>query len=223
MVTRKLVVVASLCALLLPAPARAQDSGFEGGVRTGYGVPLGKATDNAGDDMSNGITGIIPIWVDAGYRIDQSLFIGAYFQYGIGFIGDDFEEVCDISSVDCSTSSMRVGAQIHYHFAPTSPANPWIGYGLGYEWFKISVEGPAAEANVTASGFEFANFQAGLDFMASPNFYVGPFVSFSLDQYSSIDCDGSACGTIQDGSIDEKSLHQWFVFGIRGGYTAFGG
>ena len=74
------------------------------------------------------------------------------------------------------------------------------------------------------SGFEFANFQAGLDFMPSVNFYIGSFLSFSLDQYSLLDCSGSACaGTPLDESIDEKSRHQRFVFGIRSAYTGFGG
>jgi hypothetical protein len=219
----KLAAMASLCALALPSTVYAQEGGFEGGLRTGYGIPLGKATDVARDDLSEGISGIIPLWVDAGYRIDQSLFVGGYFQYGYGFIGDTFEEACDLDGVSCSTNSIRVGAQIHYHFAPTSPANPWIGYGFGYEWFNIDVEGPGGEATITASGFEFANFQVGLDFMAAPNFYLGPFLSFSLDQYSSLDCSGSACLNVEDGSIDERSIHQWFVFGIRGGYSAFGG
>jgi hypothetical protein len=231
MTNRRLIAVAALCILALPSVANAQDSGFEGGLRTGYGVPLGKLTgaeDLAGDEdeLSEGIAGIIPFWIDAGFRIDPNLFVGGYFQYAPGFIGSTLDRPCDIDSVDCTTSSMRVGAQIHFHVAPTSPANPWIGYGLGYEWYRFKAEGPGGEIGFTASGFEFANFQAGLDFMPSPNFYIGPFVSFSLGQYDSldVDCSGGGCVALPaGGSIDEKALHEWFVFGLRGGYTGFGG
>jgi hypothetical protein len=227
MAKSELVVLATLCGLALPAAAYAQDSGFEGGVRAGYGVPLGKVTDNAQDDLSEGISGIIPVWLDAGFRVDPHLFLGAYFQYGLGIVGDGLEDVCDIDQVDCTTKSIRVGAQIHYHIAPDSQANPWIGYGLGYEWYSFNADTPAGDIGFTTSGFEFANFQAGLDFKAAPNFYIGPFLSFSLGQYSDVDasCSGALCQglTVEDGSIDEKTLHEWFVFGIRGGYTAFGG
>jgi hypothetical protein len=169
---------------------------------------------------------MIPLWLDAGYRMNESVFFGGFFQYGFGFVGEDFVGVCDMTGVDCGISTMRLGAQIHYHVTPREPADFWLGYGFGYEWLTFSAEASGNELSFTAHGFEFANFQGGVDFMAAPSFYLGPFLSFSLGQYGDVstDCSGAACmGFGGGGNLDDKALHEWFVIGIRGGYTGFGG
>src|SRR4051812_6830527 len=68
--------------------ARAQDTGFEAGLRVEYGIPLGDAT-GAGRPLSDGISGQIPLAIDLGYRVIPNLFIGLYAQYGFGFVGDE--------------------------------------------------------------------------------------------------------------------------------------
>ena len=57
---------------------------------------------------------------------------------------------------------------------------------------SLGFEGAGANFSTTASGFEFLNIQGGVDFAPAEHFYPGPFVSFSLDQYSdiSVDCSG---------------------------------
>jgi hypothetical protein len=138
----RLILTSSALALfssaaLFSGAAHAQQSGFEGGLRTGYGMPLGKAADR-GADLSDGIAHIVPLWVDAGYRATENLFVGGYFQYGLGAVGSAFDDACDSTGVNCSTSSLRLGAQIHYHFSPRTTADPWLGYGFGYEWYKLN-------------------------------------------------------------------------------------
>jgi hypothetical protein len=216
--------------LSVAAPAAAQDSGFEVGLRTGYGVPLGEAVDGASEDINNMIAGVVPLWLDLGYRVTPNVFIGGYFQYGFGVLGENLDGPCEENDdVDCSVHSHRVGAQLHYHFSPRNSADPWLGIGFGYEWLKMGVEGDGGEFDLTARGFELANLQGGVDFYPADNFYLGPFLSFSLDQYSSVeaDCSGQAgviCGALDeiDGDIDDKSIHNWLMIGVRGGYTGFG-
>ena len=212
------------CVMLVSSGALAQDQGFDAGLRAGYGVPFGKATGAGTRDMNEGITGIVPWWVDVGYRLTPNVFVGAYFQYGIGFVGSGLSDLCDINGVDCSTRSIRLGGQVHYHFVPEGRADPWLGYGFGYEWWNLGVRDPAEQLSTTARGLEFANFQAGLDFYAAPH-YLGPFVSFSLDQFDSVDAcsgaPGATCTVLGDGEVQEKSLHQWLLFGLRGGFTGF--
>ena len=163
------------------------------------------------------------MWVDVGYRLTPNVFVGAYFQFGIGFVGSRLSDLCDINGVDCSTSSIRLGGQVHYHFVPEGRADPWLGYGFGYEWWNIGVRLPGGEFSATTRGLELANFRAGVDFYPAPLFYLGPFVSFSLDQFDSVDtCSGGAgvtCTVLGDGDIQDKSLHQWLLFGLRGGFT----
>jgi hypothetical protein len=222
----RLSVIFALASLSLCEKASAQDSGFEVGLRTGYGVPLGEGVED-GPDVSDAISGIVPLWVDLGYRLSQSVFLGAYFQYGFGFVGDDLEEPCDLDGVDCSVSSHRLGAQLHYHFSPRSSADAWLGLGFGYEWYNAQVEALDGEMSSSISGFEFVNLQGGVDFYPGDHFYVGPFLSFSMDQYASrdIECSGAAnefCDAFGDADIEDKSIHNWLLFGIRGGYTGSG-
>jgi hypothetical protein len=174
--------------------------------------------------MSDGIAGQIPLWLDVGYRALPELFVGAYFQYGFGFMGDLFDESCDVDGIDCSASDVRLGVQVHYHIMPFQSVDPWVGLGLGYEWLTLGAEGGGLETSTTARGFEFANFQAGADFLVGPKAAVGPFISFSLGQYSdaSFDCSpATACGGFSgiDGDIENKALHEWLVLGVRGDFV----
>jgi len=217
------IVVAALALSVFVKPSTARaEPGFEVGARLGYGIPLGEVAE--GSDLSDGISGQIPIWLDVGYRPMDELMIGLYFQYGIGFIGGSFDEVCDLDGVDCSASDIRLGVQAHYHISPLEQLDPWIGLGVGYEWISFGAEGMGAEITTTADGFEFLNLQAGLDISVAEHFKLGPFLSFSLGQFgsASFECTGGpACGGTGsiDGDIEEKGMHQWLVIGVRGAYT----
>ena len=221
--------------MLVSLEVRAQEEGFEAGLRTGYGLPLGKATDSATRDMNQANSGILPVWVEAGYRLTANALFGVYFQYGFGFIGEELRESCDARQVDCSTSSTRVGGQFHYHVTPEGAADLWLGFGIGYEWWSLAVEdrwsltveGPTGKFESVTSGFEFGNFQLGVDFHPAPHFYVGPFFSFSLDEFNSVDasCSGTAapaCAAV-DGSIEQKAFHHWLLLGVRIGFTGYAG
>jgi len=82
---RKLVI-ASVTFSVLALAGTASAEGFELGARLGYGLPMGDAVKDA--KLSDSVSGQIPIWLDVGYRIDESLFVGAYGQYGITMVKD---------------------------------------------------------------------------------------------------------------------------------------
>jgi hypothetical protein len=212
--------------LLIAGPqsafAEEHSSGLEAGLRLGYGLPFGELRQDS--DLSDGISGQLPLWLDVGYRLNPEIFVGVYVQYGFGFVGGAIDDGCDDSDeVDCSATDVRLGVQLHYHIAPRSEANPWVGLGLGYEWMSLGVEAEGQEAVFTSSGFEFLNLQAGLDFRLARHLFAGPFVSVSLGQYDevSVDCDGvlcSALGASTDTEIDDTAIHGWVVLGLRGTY-----
>jgi len=140
--------------------------------------------------------------VDAGYRIDKTLFVGAYFQYAIGSENYAFPTVSCFSPVDCSARSIRAGLEASYHYLPDTWYDPWVGAGLGYEWSSVSLSnghaGPGSgfdRIDLAASGFELVNLQAGLDIHVTSQFSVGPFASFSVNRYDhiDIDCAGPLC------------------------------
>jgi hypothetical protein len=199
---------------------------FEGGLRTGLGIALGKAGDNtAGQsrDVSDIVGWRVPIWIDIGYRVSDPLSLGVYAQLGLGGGGD-----CDGS---CNSSDLRLGAQALWHAAS---GGLWLGVGLGYEWqslyaLRVPPEVPidtnidavsqlASRVAETLGGPEIT-LQAGLDFELEPGLAAGPYVAASAGQYltDSFDCDQVDCPG--GSSINGSATHAWLGLGLRGSYA----
>src|SRR5262249_21733668 len=159
------------------------------------------------------IKGMFPLWLDAGYRFNSNLYLGGFVQYGFGLSPSSCSGVVTCSSI----RDLRFGLNLHYHFLPGETVEPWLGIGAGYEILSGTVSanilGIPFETSQSARGFEFANLQAGLDWRISPTFRAGPWVGFSLAQYSE--------HTSDDVSRDvaDKSIHHWLMFGLRGTFN----
>ncbi|HEY6556793.1 MAG TPA: hypothetical protein VI072_05955 [Polyangiaceae bacterium] len=184
------------------------DSKFFIGLRLGYGIPLGTVDGVTDGKLSDFASGQIPIWIDLAYRVTPNILVGLYASYGFAIMGD----FCDEG--DCSGADIRFGLQGQYHLSPGESFNPWFGLGIGYEIFDYSLEsedGSSQEGSL--KGFEFVNLQAGGDFKLSDSVGIGPFVSFSLGQYSTVGFGD------QSESLDEKALHEWLTLGVRGAFS----
>jgi hypothetical protein len=216
---------------VLGTASRANAGGFELGGRLGYGIPLGKTDDNS--DLSDAISGMIPLQLDLGYRVSPAFSIGGYVMYGIGFVGDEISNNCDNAddvpgvNASCSARDVRLGVQAQFHFLPKKKLDPWLGVGLGYEWLTIGEDisggGREADFSATGKGFEFINLQGGLDFKVTPGLALGPFLSFSIGQYgsTSTSCSGNGCAGVatESGDIDDKAAHQWLLLGVKGTFV----
>lgn len=213
------LVSMSICATA--AFARAQDrTGFEGGLRVGYAIPFGKLTESGGD-VRDATVGQVPLMLELGYRVTPQLFVGVAGHYGFGIVADDFSSRCEVlPEIDCSATDVRIGLEAQFHPLQGQQLDPWIGFGIGYESFTLTVEGGGVEVDTTVSGFEFAKLQAGLDLTLTEYLRVGPFMSFSLAEFAdiSVDCSGPSgtCSQLQaPDSITSRALHQWLLFGVR--------
>ncbi len=71
------------------------------GMRLGYALPLGNSSKDW--KMSRTFTGMIPIWIDAGYMVTANIMLGIYGQYGIVMVKN-----CP-SGISCSASDIRFG------------------------------------------------------------------------------------------------------------------
>jgi opacity protein-like surface antigen len=203
-------------------------SGIEVGLRTGYSLPLGNVRGDStttqggttvtesSEALSDVVKGRVPIWIDAGYRINGNLYVGAFFQYGIMFVNTDKSPGCNQSGVSCSAHDIQFGLNAHYHLMPESQFDPWGGVGIGYESVSSSVSGNGQSGDGGDSGFQFVNLQLGADYKVMPNFGVGPFLSFSVGQYTSES--GSFNGMTISQDIQSKALHEWLTIGLRGAY-----
>jgi hypothetical protein len=178
------------------------------GARLGYGIPMGKIVDAGGvqgEKLSEWVSFQVPLWLDLGFLITPNILVGAYGTFGLVKTSDDF---CGDS--DCSGNSYRFGVQAQYHISPAESVNPWVGLGFGYEVLNIK-----REVKEAFGGWEFANIQAGADFKLSDGVGLGPFVSFSLDQYRAYSRDGDA---VEIDQLGDKALHQWLTLGVRGAF-----
>jgi hypothetical protein len=217
------LAAAVLAGCLFMPVAHAEDTGFEVGLRLGYGIPLGNTSGN--EKLSDGIGGQVPIIIDLGYRVIPNLFVGLYGQYGFSWVGGNVSDACDMSSeISCSAHDIRLGVEAQFHFLPRQKLDPWVGLGVGYEWMGISVEGGGVKVSMTPHGFEFVNLQAGLDILVAEHFYLGPFLSLSIAQYSDMSVDCSAGSVLCNqfgagGTIQDKALHEWLMLGVRGAFA----
>jgi hypothetical protein len=171
---------------------------------------------------------MIPIWVDAGYRVNPSIYVGAFFQYGFMSVksSNNNGSGCP-QGLDCSAHDIQIGANLHYHILPATSFDPWVGVGVGYEWVGLSAKGTynlagnnyAVDTSSTVKGFQFLNLQAGGDYRATPDFGVGPFISLSLGQYSSYSSTDNPSSTTISGDLTDKGMHEWLTIGVRGQYN----
>ncbi|HEY3593913.1 MAG TPA: hypothetical protein VGL13_08565 [Polyangiaceae bacterium] len=193
----------------------ASGRGFSLGLRIGYGWPLGLLAK--GEDLDANVANMVPVWLDAGYRLSRELYLGGYASFGFASVAD---AACP-SILSCSASDLRFGVNAHLHLGNligligVAPIDPWVGLGVGYETTSIKLEFNGTTATETDRGFELGNLQLGVDWTSFGALRVGGFFTLTLAQYSS--------RTIDDvtGSSDhtpDRALHLWLILGVRGQY-----
>jgi hypothetical protein len=211
---RKLVILGSLLALLVPAASQAQVSL---GVRLGFAPAMGDAFKDSFDGttyaMSDAIKSQVPLQVELGFPVSPAVSLGGYFSYGIGQVGGDIKDECEYYDLDCSARSVRLGVQALFALGnPGSGLAPWAGAGIGYEWAGFEQKGYGDSFELKTSGPEL-NLQLGGDYRVNPNFSVGPYVMLSIGRYSNVEVES----TFGSGEVPaDETLHEWLGFGIRG-------
>lgn len=188
--------IALLAALLLAPAALAGEDGLTVGARAGLGFAFGKIDGSTTFGISDAVPGAFPFWVELGYRFDRHWSLVGFFQYGPATT-----DACP-GGFDCSASDQRIGLTAIYRFEPSS-FTPWMGIGTGYEWLNVDRGVP-----VNAGGLELS-LQAGGDFRVSPGFGLGPYLCFSVGQFSDV-----AAGGLRPSAID-KTTHGWVQIGVK--------
>lgn len=216
---RNLVFTTALAASLLPSSfVWAQDdpnddaaersvTGFEAGLRLGFGAALGDAEKDA--PLSELVTGKVPVIVDAGYRISDRLYAGVYFQYALATLADD---ACP-NGADCASSVLRYGVEGQFHLMPRDDFDPWVGLGGGIETVDTSVSAGGADAESSIDGIEFIHVSGGIDYRVHDKVGIGPLVTLTLARYS--DAEVKAGNATFGGAIKDKTFHEWLIVGVR--------
>ena len=211
------------------------DHGFSFGIRTGFAWPVGRiqgqsdaltaptfgtGTTNAPQDVEFGdkYVGMLPIWVDAGYRFLENFYVGVYFQYGLAFPAgaSGTNSLGCPSGATCSGADYRVGVQAHWHVLPKRVFDPWFGLGFGYEVATLSGTQGDNVLSQSLTGVELFDLQAGIDAKATPGLRVGPFVSLSFAQFTGFSSNDNGVQTT--GSVTPTAPHLWLMVGARAQY-----
>ena len=185
-------------------------------------IPLGSLDSAAGDDLSNLVSGAVPLRADAGWRfLNPSIFVGAYLSYafagvasGTGTAGDLIG--CGANGISCSANVLQYGIEGHFHFLPDATFDPWVGAGFGWESVTLNASGPGGSASASWSGLDFITLMLGGDFKALGNLGIGPWVGLTLGQYGNTSLTTPTQNSSQ--SIAQTSMHEWVTLGVRGVY-----
>jgi hypothetical protein len=182
------------------APASAFDRpGFDLAARLGYAFPFGNAA--GGTKLSDGVTGAVPVIVEAGYRINAHFLVGALVQYGFAQTSDGGAIECYASP--CDSRVLRIGIQGIFNLDREAPLTRWLGIGTGYEWFNFNT----AQG---ISGFELVTAQGGAEYRVTPQVALGPFFSLTLARYTT-----RYYGELREVLLDQR-MHEWLQLGVRG-------
>ena len=167
----------SSAALLLlsvtPIHAHARDAGVELAVRGGVGVVSSNAT---------AMDRLVPLWAEVGYRIDQRVVVGGYFQYGVGRA--QIQGLCTAGAgPSCSGHDLRAGAEVMVRPLPEGRVSPWVGVGAGYVSYNATGEIRQSQLglNVLVAPVAFsthaieAMIQGGVDAHIGAVVLVGPY------------------------------------------------
>jgi hypothetical protein len=176
-------------------------------LRSGWGIPQGQSV--SGEDLAAASIGIVPVWLDLGYRFTDSLLVGIYAQYAFGVVRH-----CP-GGLPCNASDLRFGFQAQWHFGARDSVDHWVGLGTGFEIYDQDVAGMTARFG----GYEFVNLQGGEDFSLGRRFGLGPFVTWTLGQFTGVQR-GPSDSRLQEFDIAKRALHSWVIIGLRFSYGA---
>lgn len=176
-------------------------------LRSGWGIPQGQRVK--GFDLADASIGMVPVWLDLGYRFTDSLLVGIYAQYAFGIV-----RRCP-RDLPCNASDLRFGFQAQWHFGARESIDHWVGIGTGFEIYDEDVAGTTQRFG----GYEFVNLQVGEDLSLGRRFGLGPFVTWSLGKFTGVQR-GPSDSRLQDFDISERALHSWVIIGLRLSYGA---
>jgi len=177
-------------------------SGFAIALRTGWGIPQGKL--DGGQDLSAESAGMVPIWLDLGYRLTTPLTLGVYAHYAFSL-----PRICPETGT-CNASDVRFGFQAQWHFGIRDTIDHWVGAGAGFEIYDEDLAG----ATQRLGGVEFFNLQFGEDFSLGKRFGLGPFLSVSLGKFTSMQRGAPGARPVES-KVPVPDLHTWVVIGLR--------
>lgn len=191
------------------------DHGVEAAVRLGLAIPAGSIQDGTSLDSYAGSA--VPLVLEAGWRIDPNLFVGARFLYAFPQLKNPNGSRGNGTS--CDGFDTHLGVEGVYRFLADRTFAPWAGVGIGYEWASADYNRANIGAGATNRGFE-GLVQGGGDVRLSSQLVLGPYAEVALGRFETQDVRGRLGNTSTDTTMDiaNTAVHTWISFGVRGAF-----
>jgi hypothetical protein len=154
------------------APASAIEIGIATGYTQGVG-PIGGGMLHVEDISKAG--GAVEL--DAMYRINPTLAVGAYGSFSKYATGDQIDNQTDILGA-------TAGIQAAAHLRPARSVDPWVSLGTGWRGLWLS---PQSGKSTSLQGLELARLQLGVDYRVNENVAIAPVIGGSLNLFVSED------------------------------------
>jgi hypothetical protein len=185
--------------------------------KVGYAIPFGNIQQKApvvpsNWPMTDWWSGAIPLEVAGRYRFTPNFSAGVYFQWNPAFVSST---ACG-SGASCSGHDMRLGVVMVYDFIPDEAVNPWFSLGMGWEWSQASVTAGGVVGTLNVNGWEFPVAQAGVDFVLSKTFALGPYVGFFGGTYTNLTYGSGSSESRWAVDPSSRAYHGWLQLGLKG-------
>jgi len=181
-------------------------------LRGGIASPGGTAVE--GLPMRDLFGDQLTLGVDVGLRANPHVYMGLFAEGGLGLGGDQVDTTCRGGSRDCGAASGRLGAAIHYHFAPSAPLDPWIGYGVAISGATVSGEDAFGTFDRTFAGFEYAKLLAGVDLRLAGSTTLGLYAEWTSGVFTQVEAKENNV-VVDSGGVGTTTTHSWFTVGPR--------
>jgi hypothetical protein len=139
-----------------------------------FSLRLGPAATNLG--LVSGP--LFPLSLGVGYRFGGLVYVGVAGVYAFG-------PTETFGGQAVSIYNTQFLAEVAIHPLRYAKIDPWIGYGLGVEWF-----------NGGTGNFVPVSFSMGVDFAVSHAFRMGPFFTLQV-------------------AFNGNDTHEWYVVGLK--------
>lgn len=203
--------------------------GWTSAVGLGYGLGFGDLyappdldspfpnSDYINPSLRGNVAGHLPVSIGFGYRPSRFLSFGGTIEFAHVFVKD-------CASSECSSSDLRLGAELRFHITPDRRLSPWISLGLGYEKYHLQIGNPSRDYSreVGLAGYDL-DLQIGAGIRVTRLMTIGPYVGLRVGAYGNFRFQDSSRGGGPRVDIDipdaSRVMHQWLTFGARGAFT----
>lgn len=191
------------------------ESGPELGLR--LGLTNASGAFESGNPVGNSVAGMLPLWVDAGYRVYDRWFLGFYWQYALGIRSSTSSTECE----DCVHSGIHYGLQVNYSVLRGKRAHIWVGLGFGHQSFETVDE--VTKQGTAYEGWEPLSVHLGSAWRPTLGVEIGPYFSMTYSTISSRNrvCyapDRSGCPPVERTSLPEGETIWWNTVGVRASF-----